>query len=1385
MKLLIGFLTFLLLPFTFLLGNGDSINQDWYSAALDNIKKQEYHITYSEESGFYQSPNRNNNLRFTYKNNGFIVTPRITETFKTYANDPLSRKEKIKVSDDWKAEFTVLGYGRNGNIENKFEGREFIVDQNTAFIDDKNMKVDYINNEEGMRQNFTIYNKPKNDKGFLTFTFQVKTKERLLVGADALVIKNEDKTEYMKYNSLKIWDADGKELRGWFENVKNYVNEETKQIQIVVNDLNAIYPIVIDPLSTTEDWSVVSAQVDSKFGFSVATAGDVNGDGFSDIIIGAPYFEMGGVDGGAVFFYYGSATGLPANMNVLIPGGTAGIQFGYSVSTAGDVNGDGFSDVIIGSPYRTYNYSNEGAAYVYHGSPGGLESFPSITFEGGQADAHLGTCVSTAGDFDGNGYSDVVVSAPNYTQGQSEEGRVYVFYSSDVGSGLTQNNWNAEGNQVNAHFGLSVSTAGDYNGDGFSDIIIGAPDFNVLTFDDAGLFLIYFGSSSGITSYIFKFGSESSGNFGKSVSTAGDVNGDGYSDVIIGRNSTIDAVYRGVTEVYHGYDFDSENISSLELVQAPDWSADLISSIIVDGFGDAVSTAGDVNGDGFADVVIGAKSFFVDGNFVGGAFLYYGSSNGLESNYSWMVEGTQNNGLYGNSVGIAGDVNGDGYSDIIIGESGFNGAGKAFVYFGSYEGMIDDYPEILIGTQIGSETGISVSTAGDVDGDGFSDIIVGAPNYDGGLQDEGAAFVYYGANDGIDQNSVLILEGNQADAKFGSSVSTAGDVNGDGYDDVIVGAPRKTIGSDIVGAIYLFEGSNSGLSASPNLIIYGDNINPNSNPDFGNAISTAGDVNGDGFADIIIGNQYYGPSGKGAVYGYYGSSSGLSNTASWVLIGNSNEGIGTSVSTAGDVNGDGYSDIIIGSNNYSNGQVSEGAVYVFHGSASGLSKNADWFIESDLDYASIGLDVSSAGDVNGDGYSDVVFSAYNSTLKEGAIYLYHGSYSGLSTNANWSIVGNQNFSYFGSSLSTAGDVNGDGYSDLLVGAYGYDDLGSGVDYDGKVYLYKGSKAGLSNSEVWSHTGGNEFQFGISVSTAGDINGDGYSDIIVGAPGFNGQTIIVGEVCVFYGNSLSSLDSRLRQNNSATGNILAAGNLTKSNGEVEIGLKTKSPFGRADGRMVYEFRKNGEPFSSGDSITNSVSYEGNTIFEDLLLNPTGKGIFATVSGLQSTYSDAYQWRARKEFSLVNNPYQRYGPWKYYSAFSPIQPYAFRPRVFIPLNIIAQIKVLLEGPYDEIENMTNTLITSIPNESPYNEAPATATNIPSNAVDWVMVELRDKNDNTKILGRKSAFLLQDKTIRELDGQNPLSFALPDDEYYIVVKHRNHLPIMSKDPVHLTAN
>lgn len=189
---------------------------------------------------------------------------------------------------------------------------------------------------------------------------------------------------------------------------------------------------------------------------------------------------------------------------------------------------------------------------------------------------------------------------------------------------------------------------------------------------------------------------------------------------------------------------------------------------------------------------------------------------------------------------------------------------------------------------------------------------------------------------------------------------------------------------------------------------------------------------------------------------YHGSASGISLISNWSAEGNQVNAIfGYSVSTAGDVNGDGFSDVIIGAYNFDNGQNNEGAAFVFHGSASGLSLTSNWIAESDQADASFGYSVSTAGDVNDDGYSDVIISANafdNGQTNEGAAFVYHGSAAGISLTSNWSAEGNQGGALFGYSVSTAGDVNGDGYSEVIVGAPYFD---NGQTDEGAAYVYYG------------------------------------------------------------------------------------------------------------------------------------------------------------------------------------------------------------------------------------------------------------------------------------------------------------------------------------------
>jgi hypothetical protein len=210
--------------------------------------------------------------------------------------------------------------------------------------------------------------------------------------------------------------------------------------------------------------------------------------------------------------------------------------------------------------------------------------------------------------------------------------------------------------------------------------------------------------------------------------------------------------------------------------------------------------------------------------------------------------------------------------------------------------------------------------------------------------------------------------------------------------------------------------------------------------------------------------------------------------------------------------------VIVGADWYDNVQPDEGKAYVYHGSASGLAPAANWTAESDQPGAQFGNSVSTAGDVNGDGYSDVIVGAYlfdNGQPDEGRTFVYHGSASGLAATASWTAESDQQSAYFGYSVSAAGDVNGDGYSDVIVGANQFDNAETD---EGRTYIYYGSSSGLPLIAIWTAESNQASAlFGNSVSTAGDINGDGFSDVIVGSLGFDNGQVNEGRAFVYYGD----------------------------------------------------------------------------------------------------------------------------------------------------------------------------------------------------------------------------------------------------------------------------
>jgi hypothetical protein len=429
--------------------------------------------------------------------------------------------------------------------------------------------------------------------------------------------------------------------------------------------------------STSAYWTAESNRVGAGFGSPVASAGDVNGDGYIDVIVGAEGYDNGLDDEGRVFVFHGSAHGLSTAPNWKAESNQHYEGYHTSLASAGDVNGDGYDDVILGeSGYENGEFA-EGRARVYLGSPSGLSSAPDWTAESNQVEAYFGGSVAGAGDVNGDGYDDVIVGAEGYDNGLEDEGRVFVFYGSAGGLSQTPN-WTAHSMQRYAYFGASVASAGDVNGDGYDDVIIGA----LFYAEDRGKAFVFHGSPGGLSQAPnWKAGPNQDHAYFYHVASAGDVNGDSYDDVIVGAGGYSNGQHEeGGAFVFHG--------SPDGLSTTPNWTAE---SNQESGYFERVASAGDVNGDGFDDVVVGAGGYDHGQTDEGKAFVFHGSAGGLSHTPNWTGESNQALAGFGYSVAGAGDVNGDGYDDVIVGASGYDhgqtGEGLAFVFNGSEGGL--------------------------------------------------------------------------------------------------------------------------------------------------------------------------------------------------------------------------------------------------------------------------------------------------------------------------------------------------------------------------------------------------------------------------------------------------------------------------------------------------------------------------------------------------------------------------------------------------------------------------------------------------------------------------------------------------------------------------
>jgi hypothetical protein len=429
--------------------------------------------------------------------------------------------------------------------------------------------------------------------------------------------------------------------------------------------------------------------------------------------------------------------------------------------------------------------------------------------------------------------------------------------------------------------------------------------------------------------------------------------------------------------------------------------------------------------------------------------------------------------------------------------------------------------------QVNANLGTSAGS-GDFNGDGYSDAVAGAWTYNNGESREGAAFVWYGSDSGLAQdgtpaNADWMTESNNASCYFGNSVST-GDFNGDGFDDVIVGAIHYDNGQGLEGMVFVWYGSDSGLGPDGNPA--NADWKAESNQEYAQlgVHVNSGDFNGDGYDDVITGANRYtnGESNEGMIFVWEGSATGLGNdgtpnNADWKAESNQQDGSLGEVSS-GDFNGDGYDDVIAGAYYYANPVADEGMIFMWEGSATGLGNdgtpdNADWKAESNQAYSVFGISVGS-GDFNGDSYDDVVAGAYHYTNPEGfegMVFAWEGSATGLGNdgtpdNADWKAESNQALACFG--IVSSGDFNGDLYDDLIVGANNF----SNPEYvEGMVFMWEGSATGLGNDGTpdnadWKAESNQEEAYLGRPVGSGDFDGDGCDDMIAGAHYYdNGET----------------------------------------------------------------------------------------------------------------------------------------------------------------------------------------------------------------------------------------------------------------------------------------